>query len=283
MNSLQQNSPEWLEWRRDKIGASDAPVIMGESPWRTPRELWISKKEGIEQEDTPWMKRGRDMEKTALEWFEKETGLIMFPAVVTHRSKPWMIASLDGLTMDHDAAAEVKNPGKSDHDLAVKGIVPEKYIPQIQHQIEVTELKSIYYVSFYEGRGVYIEVKRDEKYILKLLKKELEFYEMLTKGIMPPMCDKDYRKREDENWFTLEREWAVSYYDLQKAKEIEEKRRMDVIKGSDGQSCFGKLIKATKFVEKGRVNYRSIPALKGINLDQFRGDSTERWRLSIRK
>ena len=37
---LQQNTPEWLEFRRLRIGASDAPVIMEVSPYTTPYTLW---------------------------------------------------------------------------------------------------------------------------------------------------------------------------------------------------------------------------------------------------
>ena len=282
MSALQQNSPEWLEWRKDKIGASDAPCIMGVG-FKTPRQLWLSKKGMLEDEDNVWMKRGRDMEKEALEAFEQETGLLMFPLVMTSKIWPWQTASMDGITLMRDVAVEIKCPGKKDHCLALGGKIPEKYIPQLQHQMSVTNLDRIYYYSYDGSEGVLIEEKCDYKYTEKLIKKEREFFEMLMNDVMPPLSDKDYRKREDENWFTLERDWAASYYDLQKAKENEVKLRAAVIEGSGGQSCFGKLIKATKFTEKGRVNYNSIPELKGINLDQFRGGSTERWRLSLRK
>ena len=47
---LRQNTPEWHRWRRQGIGASDAPVIMGETPFKTPRTLW-SIKTGCTQED----------------------------------------------------------------------------------------------------------------------------------------------------------------------------------------------------------------------------------------
>jgi len=30
---LEQGTPQWLAWRRAGIGASEAPVIMGLSPW----------------------------------------------------------------------------------------------------------------------------------------------------------------------------------------------------------------------------------------------------------
>ena len=38
--SVEQGSKEWLALRNNKIGASDAPIIMGESSWTTPFQLW---------------------------------------------------------------------------------------------------------------------------------------------------------------------------------------------------------------------------------------------------
>ena len=44
MNNLpKQNTPEWLEFRKNKIGASDIPIIMGLSPYSTPLQLWKRK------------------------------------------------------------------------------------------------------------------------------------------------------------------------------------------------------------------------------------------------
>jgi predicted phage-related endonuclease len=40
---MQQQTPEWLEFRKNKIGASDAPIIMETSPWKTPYQLWLEK------------------------------------------------------------------------------------------------------------------------------------------------------------------------------------------------------------------------------------------------
>ena len=41
--SFEQNTNEWLSWRREGIGASDAPVIMGHSPWQKESELLLLK------------------------------------------------------------------------------------------------------------------------------------------------------------------------------------------------------------------------------------------------
>ncbi len=70
---LRQNTPEWHRWRRQGIGASDAPVIMGETPFKTPRTLW-SIKTGRTQEDPagPAARRGRELERFARRAYERQ-------------------------------------------------------------------------------------------------------------------------------------------------------------------------------------------------------------------
>ncbi len=38
-----QRSPEWLELRRQGLGASDMAAVMGVSPYKTPYQLWAEK------------------------------------------------------------------------------------------------------------------------------------------------------------------------------------------------------------------------------------------------
>ena len=50
-----QGSPEWLTYRRTHIMASDAPILMLESPYKTVRDLYLEKTYGTEQVCTPAM------------------------------------------------------------------------------------------------------------------------------------------------------------------------------------------------------------------------------------
>ena len=134
-----QGTPEWLEFRKTKIEASDAPCIMGVG-FNTPYQLWNIKRGDIEVKDNMWMKRGRELEQSARKGFEIRTGLRMFPETLIGKKHDWMLASMDGITMEHDAAVEIKCPGKYDHNLAQKGTIPLKYIPQLQHQIRAIAL-----------------------------------------------------------------------------------------------------------------------------------------------
>ena len=55
---------EWLEFRREGIGGSDAAVVLGLNPFRSLLELY-SDKLGLlpDKEDTELMRTGRDLEQ----------------------------------------------------------------------------------------------------------------------------------------------------------------------------------------------------------------------------
>ena len=108
---LQQNTAEWHRWRQQGLGASDAPVIMGEAAFKTPRMLW-SIKTGRAQEDAPGpaARRGRELERLARRAYEQEVGIQMEPLCLVHDQLEWMRASLDGLSFDGSTVLEIKCP-----------------------------------------------------------------------------------------------------------------------------------------------------------------------------
>ena len=180
---LKQRSKEWLDFRRNHVCASDAPIIMGMSNFKTIDQLINEKVRGFEQHQNPHMVRGNELEPVALKAFEKETNIIMFPCVGVHDQNDWMAASFDGMTLEEDLIVEIKCPGKKDHWVASSGKVPEKYIAQLQHQIYVSGLDFSYYYSFDGEKGIVLEVKRDEEFIEKMLAMEIDFWNILQTEI----------------------------------------------------------------------------------------------------
>ena len=43
IEQLHQNTPDWHRWRQQGIGASDAPVIMGDGAFKTPAHALVDK------------------------------------------------------------------------------------------------------------------------------------------------------------------------------------------------------------------------------------------------
>lgn len=176
---LKQGSEAWKVWRRNKITATDCAVIMEISPYKTKDQLLQEKIKGFEQTPNAWMRKGVELEPIALKKFEEETGLLLFPMVLEHKTIPWMVASMDGVSIEKTEAIEIKCNGKKNHDIAKKGKPVDFHFCQLQHQMEVCELDMIYYYSFNDDEGVIIEVKRDNDFIEIMLEKEYAFWQRL--------------------------------------------------------------------------------------------------------
>ena len=106
---LVQGSGEWREHRRKHRNASETPIILGISPWQTPYQLWQIKLGLVEQEVTPAMLRGTQLEPQARAAYEALTGNVMQPLVLLEGNYS---ASCDGITLSGDRIVEIKCPVK---------------------------------------------------------------------------------------------------------------------------------------------------------------------------
>ena len=105
---LHQGTLEWHRWRQDGIGSSDAPVIMGESNFKTPRTLWsIKTGRAAEGGDSPAARRGRELEQLARRAYETQMETQMEPACLVHERLEWMRASLDGISFNGTTVLEI--------------------------------------------------------------------------------------------------------------------------------------------------------------------------------
>lgn len=288
---LDQNTDAWKEWRRWKIGASMAPVIMGVSPFQTKLQLWEQIVLGSEKAPSKAMIRGSQMEEKARAWVNEhysDHGLRFRPACLQHDSLPWMIASLDGwichlpgTDLEIKKAVEIKCPGTDAHMLALSGEVPHYYMPQLQHQMVVANLNEILYVSFDGENGVAIPVKRDDKYVREmLLPQEAAFYNSLLDFKAPEPCDKDVVAIDNPEASNA----AEKYFELgAKIEELEKEmgnlRKFLIESANHNRAIIGKA-RLTKVMRKGNVDYGKIPELKGVNLDKYRNAPIESWRIT---
>jgi putative phage-type endonuclease len=278
---MQQQTPEWIEMRKGKIGSSDAPVIMGVSPWTTPYQKW-EEKLGLtaKQKQTIYMERGIELEEQARQVFEKETGLIMSPQVIQHPTIDYMIASLDGIDVSQKNIVEIKCPGFKDHESALDGHVPDKYYPQLQHQMTVCGLDKAYYFSYDGQSGKILEVYRNADYEDLMLLKEAEFWNYMQNFIPPPLTDRDYVEKNDEFWESISKEWIKCHRELQTMKIKEEELRKRLIFMCGKSNAKGGGVKLSKVVRKGPIDYESIPELIGVDLEKHRKEKVESFRLT---
>jgi putative phage-type endonuclease len=280
--NLKQQTPEWHDYRKGKIGASLAPVIMGVSPWQTPYQLW---EEILEirppKIQTESMKRGLDLEQIARNQFEIATGIPVYDAVYQHDEIDWMFASLDGYSPDGQTIVEIKCPGLQDQESARAGIIPEKYYPQLQHQIAVTNANKCFYVS-YDGHDIAIvQAYRDQDYIDELIEAEKEFVRRVRTFDAPAMTERDVVSRKDSEWkaATDLYSYLVAYQ-----KNLErriEKTKNDIIELSQGKNCKGNSISLTKVARKGQIDYSQIPELEKVDIEKYRKPVSSYWKISI--
>lgn len=277
---------EWLDFRKDRIGASDAPIIMGTAKWKfpdgrikTPYILW-REKVGFEDNsmENSATKRGKLLEEPARKSYEKLVGEEFPPVCIINKKYPHLMASLDGLNISEDKAVEIKNCNKQDHLIAKIGKIPEKYFPQLQQQILVLEFPSIDYLSANEKGDIVVTCQRDEEYIKKLLKETLKFWKYVKELKAPPIGEDDYIERTLQ-WEAYARKLHYAKQQKKEWMEKEEKAANELKKLSyDHNSRFGNYL-YTKCISPGRINYKAIPELKNVDLEKYTGEPIISWRL----
>lgn len=176
---LNQGTREWLEWRHKGIGASDAPVIMGENPWKDVSELLRHKrgapKDQIENEA---MARGTMLEPEARKKYILRRGFDVQPACLQSSQYEWLRASVDGLSAGGSAVVEIKCGNSVYRKTSASGRVPDYYYGQLQHALAVTGLASIDFWCYLPNcPEVLVTVQRDDDYINRLLEAEYLFWQ----------------------------------------------------------------------------------------------------------
>lgn len=280
---LAQNTDEWEEWRRQRIGASDLPVIMGDSPWKTPFGLWEEKLGLSKSIGNFATQRGHDLEPKARNSFELEMGAEFHPMLAVHQNYDWCGASLDGFNEELSAILEIKCPGKEDHATAMSGKIPDKYKAQINWQLFVTGAKLCYYYSFDGETGAVVIAYPDLKYCQELFKEAAAFWALVKARTPPPLTDRDQVEITDAVAMSL----AGIYADVDdKIKKLEKQKfelKVELERiCTHARTRIGRL-SLTKVVKAGSIDYSAIPEIKGIDTEKYRKPDTSYVTIKVQK
>ena len=184
--SLEQGTSEWKRWRAAGIGASDAPVIMGENPWKS-EDLLMHEKLTVKL-DSPTnlaMQRGTQLEPIALAHYCDKKKLDVEPVCVQSTELPWMKASIDGINFENEIVVEIKCGDSVYRKAAYNRTVPDYYYGQLQHILAVTGFSTIdFWCYLPEKRPILLEVRRNKSYIERLIEKESEFWAFIEKDVL---------------------------------------------------------------------------------------------------
>lgn len=107
-------SDDQKKMRRTGIGGSEISAIVGLNPYATPIDVWRSKVEGHEVEETGPMRRGRFLEEGVAQWWAHEKGAALREVgTIRHPKEAIVICTPDRLAAMKDGELDlsVKVPG----------------------------------------------------------------------------------------------------------------------------------------------------------------------------
>ena len=173
--------------RRYFIGGSDARIVMANDEVALLR-LWREKRGEVEPEDLSGnliVQLGVVTEDLNRRWYEACTGQVITDVQrkVRHPVLRWMAATLDGRVEASGAVFEAKFmlPWSFSEEGAA-----EKYMPQLQHNMWVTNAKlSVLSIITGGGKWVEISVSADPLYQHLLLTAEKKFWRCVESGEPP--------------------------------------------------------------------------------------------------
>ena len=148
------SNEEWLQYRRMGIGGSDAAAVCGVSPWKTARELYQEKAEGIfrDEPEKNWvaLEIGKRLEELVVQIFMRRTGLKPYAVrkMFRHPFYPFMLADVDYFVkIGEDVyVVECKTSFSYRMDEWADGNIPLHYELQGRHYAAVTNTKGVIFL-----------------------------------------------------------------------------------------------------------------------------------------
>ncbi|MBP2638297.1 MAG: putative phage-type endonuclease [Firmicutes bacterium] len=186
---------EWLELRRQGIGGSDAPIVLGLSRYKSPVGLWLEKTGQIVPEEVgEYAYWGQRLEDIVAGEFTLRTGLKVKRknAILTHSEYPFMIANIDRMIVGERAGLECKTTSAYRKDDWEGDNVPDAYYVQCQHYMAVTGYKT-WYIACLIGGNTFVHkvVVRDDAFIERMIEVQKQFWDHVVNGTMPAVDGSD--------------------------------------------------------------------------------------------
>lgn len=288
-DEVKQNTPEWHKLRKQRIGASESPIIMGLSPYKTIRELYLEKisEEEIVDDDNGFVKnKGHRLEPIARAHYELHSGLSFPDTLAVHGEYPYIGASLDGFNEPTLKFLEIKYVGAKQFEavIDVKTFREhyEHYYCQMQHQAFVTGGEGTLVMINDKKEVKWIDVPTDIDFIAVMIPALVEFWRCVQERIIPPVNPGDTLDLPMDKSQLL-----ASYKVLVEMKEyIDSKIEDTKFLLLDGLEKCGYKYGKSKilYVERvGSVQYDLIEELKNIDLNKYRKPSTASYTIKVQK
>ena len=282
------HSTLWIDRRNISITATDAPVIMGHSPWKTIRKLYDQKKGLADPESmNSAMQRGIDLEPEARMSFYRKTRMLTKAAVVVCDTNDRFMASLDGIDIYDTCVVEIKCPGKKTIELAEDGIIPQHYRDQIQWQMLCAGVNLGYYCCYDGNDCIIIPLDRDEEYIDKMIVEAEKFLWCLDNDSHPVDENSVLKIDLDASQAEIAKNWISTTREIKSLQDIEKDLRTQLCEITDDGNCelmsnSRTIIKMYRVERKGSVNWKNVMKAWSISEDdveKFRGEQIGFWKI----
>ena len=190
VSTLNLPREEWLRYRKQGIGGSDAGAICGFNPYRTAMQIYYDKtSDEMEDIDNEAMRQGRELEDYVAKRFIEETGkkVRRANAMFYDEANPFMLADVDRMIVGENAGLECKtvSPYMAEHWKDDK--VPLSYQMQCYHYMSVCNADRWYVAALIYGREFKVyTLERDEEIIANLIHLEEDFWnQYVQKRVLP--------------------------------------------------------------------------------------------------
>ena len=191
-----ENMPyeDWLSYRKQGIGGSDASVVCGISRYKSPVELWMDKTDQLPvQEAGEAAYWGTQLESLVRAEFTKRTGIEVkqIKQLLQSEDYPFMLANLDGVCEHPDLGPLIfEAKTASAYKVAEwEDAIPDEYQLQVQHYMAVTGYQGAYVAVLIGGNSFKWKfIERDEELISMLIELESAFWNHV-KNVTPPPLD----------------------------------------------------------------------------------------------
>lgn len=281
---LVQGTPEWHQHRAQFRNASESAAVMGLNPWQTPYQLWLVRTGRLEVPVTAPMQHGTQMEPKARAAYEEQTGSVMQPLVLTEGDYS---ASLDGITLEGDLIVEIKCPYKGQASALWQAVsvgeVPEHYRIQVQHQMMVSGAAHAHLWVFDGATGLLVEIARDECTMDAIRAAWDGFQTYLDTDTPPPLTERDTVERSDPAWTLAAGLYVEAKRKAEEAAESLDRARERLVNLASHASESGHGVTVTRFFKQGNVDYKKIPQLKTVQLDDYRAAGRVEVRVTVAK
>lgn len=184
--NLKQRTPEWYQWRKEGIGASDIPVLTGNSPYTNKRQLFLQKM-GVGKPthvSDHVIKISNKVEEDAIIYFKEKKEIIFEPLCAEHAQNSLLRASLDGWS-EKEGILECKYVSFDYfNDLKENKKIRRDHQDQMQFQMLITGQSYVnYYVQNTKGEYLILTLTEDKEYQKNLEKLAVDFLEELNIGL----------------------------------------------------------------------------------------------------